>query len=240
MFAVTLLAFALAAQAPDAQPKLKTRDEAPRPAANAKPADQQWVVPAGTRIPIQLQQPISTKNAQTGDAIYARTNFPVLVNGHLMIPPGTYVQGVVDSVKRAGRIKGTAELRFHVTNLIYQNGYSLDLTAPIDQVPGSPDSHMEEPGAVKHDSEKGKDLERVGRAASEGAMIGSVAGAMGGNIRSLGIGGLSGIAAGTLIAVLTRGSDVRFETGTVVDIALAQAVPVDKDKVQGLSAASAP
>jgi len=237
MFAVTLLAVALAAQAPDAEQKLKMRDAAPSPAANAGPADQPWVVPAGTRIPIQLAQPVSTKNAQPGDAIYARTNFPVLVNGHMMIPPGTYVQGVVDSVRRAGRIKGTAELRFHVTTLIYQNGYNLDLTARIDQVPGSPDAHMEEPGTVQHDSEKGKDLERAGRAATDGAIIGSTAGALGGNIHSVGIGGLSGIAAGTLIAVLLRGSDVRFETGTVVDVALSKSVALDKDKVQGLTGA---
>jgi len=238
MYAVTVLLLALAVQAPDTQPKLKTRDAATAPAAPAVPADKAWVLPVGTRIPIQLQQPISTRNAQPGDAIYARTNFPIMIAGHMMVPPGTYVQGVVDSVKRAGRIKGTAELRFHVTTLIYQNGYSLDLTAPIDQVPGSPDSHMQEPGAVQHDSEKGKDLERIGRAASEGAMVGTAAGALGGNIRSIGIGGLSGIAAGTLIAVLTRGSDVRFETGTVVDVALAQSVPLDKDKAQGLTASA--
>jgi hypothetical protein len=240
MFTVTLLALALAAQAPDAQQKLKTRDEAPPPAANISRADQPWVVPAGTRIPIELKQAVSTKNAQPGDPIYAKTNFPILIDGHMMIPPGTYAQGVVDSVKRAGRIKGTAELRFHLTKLIFPNGYNLDLNAPIDQVPGSADTHMKEPGAVQHDSEKEKDLERVGKAASEGAVVGSMAGATTGSLRNLGIGGLSGIAAGTLIAVLARGTDVRFDTGTVVDVALAKAVPLDKDKVQGLTAASTP
>jgi hypothetical protein len=222
----------MAQQPPGAQPKLKTREEAP-----ARSGDEPWVVPAGTRIPIQLQQPVSTKDAQPGDPIYARTTFPILVAGNVMIPPGTYVQGVVDSVKRAGRIKGTAELRFHITMLIYQNGYSLDLSAGIDQVPGNADTHMKEPGTVKHDSEKGKDLERVGRAASEGAMIGSSAGALSGGLRGVGVGGVTGIAAGTLIAILTRGTDVRFETGTVVDVALAQAVPVDKDRVIGPAAA---
>jgi len=240
MFAVTLLALALAAQAPDAQQKLTTRDEAPPPAVNAGPANQPWVVPAGTRIPIELKQAVSTKNAQPGDAIYAITNFPILIDGQMMIPPGTYAQGVVDSVKRAGRIKGTAELRFHLTKLIYRNGYNLDLTAPIDQVPGSADTHMKEPGAVQHDSEKGKDLDRAGKAATEGAVIGSMAGATTGSFRDFGIGGLSGIAAGTLIAVLARGSDVRFEAGTVVDVALARPVALDKDKVPGPSTASAP
>ncbi len=228
MFALTLLTAVclMAQQTPEVQPRLKTRDEVP-----VKSGDQAWVVPAGTKIPIQLQQPLSTKDAQPGDAIYARTTFPILVDGHIMIPPGTYVQGVVDTVKRAGRIKGTAELRFHITTFIYQNGYSLDLSAIIEQVPGTGDTHMKEPGTVKEDSEKGKDLERVGRAASEGAMIGSTAGALSGSLRGLGVGGISGIAAGTLIAILARGTDVRFETGTVVDVALAQSVPVDKDKV---------
>jgi hypothetical protein len=221
----------MAQQPPEAQPKLKTRDEAP-----AKSGDQPWVVPAGTRIPIQLQQPVSTKDAQPGDAIYARTTFPILVDGNLMIPPGTYVQGVVDSVRRAGRIKGTAELRFHLTTLIYQNGYSLDLAALVEQAPGNPGTHMKEPGTVQHDSEKAKDLENVGKAASEGAMIGSAAGALSGGLRGVGVGGVSGIAAGTLIAILTRGTDVRFETGTVVDIALTRAVPVDKGKVIGPAA----
>ena len=228
---VVLLAAALAWQAPDTEPKLKTRDETPVMGATAAPSERPWVVPSGTKIPIQLQQPLSTKDAQPGDAIYARTSFPILVDGHMMIPPGTYVQGTVDSVKRAGRIKGTAELRFHLTELIYQNGYSLNLAAIVDNVPGNEGTHMKEPGTVQHDSEKGKDLENVGRAASEGAMIGSTAGALSGTLRGVGVGGISGIAAGTLIAILTRGTDVRFETGTVVDVALAQAVPVDKDKV---------
>ena len=234
MIALTLLitAFVMAQQAPEAQPKLKTREEAP-----ATSGDRPWVVPAGTKIPIQLQQPLSTKDAQPGDAIYARTTFPILVGGNVMIPPGTYVQGVVDTVKRAGRIKVTAELRFHITTFIYQNGYSLDLSALIDQVPGRADTHMKEPGTVQEDSEKGKDLERVGKAASEGAMIGSTAGALSGSLRGLGVGGVTGIAAGTLIAILTRGTDVRFETGTVVDVALARAVPVDKEKVIAAAAA---
>ena len=234
MIAIVLLTAlsVMAQQPPEAQPKLKKRDEVP-----VKSGDQPWVVPAGTRIPIQLQQPVSTKDAQPGDPIYARTTFPILVDGNVMIPPGTYVQGVVDSVKRAGRIKGTAELRFHISTLIYQNGYSLNLSAGIDQVPGTGDTHMKEPGTVKHDSEKGRDLANVGKGASEGAMIGSSAGALSGGLRGVGVGGISGIAAGTLIAILTRGTDVRFETGTVVDVALAQSVPVDKEKVLGSGAA---
>ena len=70
-------------------------------------------MPAGTKLPIQLRQPLSTKNAQPGDPVDAQTSFPIVAGGHMVIPAGTWVQGVVDTVKRAGRLKGTAEMQFH-------------------------------------------------------------------------------------------------------------------------------
>jgi hypothetical protein len=199
-------------------------------------------VPAGAKIPLSLRQPISTKGAKVGDPIYAQTTFPVVVEGNIVIPAGTWVQGVVDVVKRAGRIKGSAEMQFHLTNLIYANGYMLDIAAAIDQVPGDTATNLKEPGTVKHDSEKGKDLERVGQAAATGGQIGALAGAAARpSIRGFGVGGLSGIAAGTLIALMARGSDVTFPVGTAVEIALTQAMAVDRLAAQQPAAAgSAP
>lgn len=225
----------LCQQPPEAdQPRLKTRTEVP--AAKSEQPSQQaanglWIVPAGTKIPVQLRQAVSTKNAQTGDPIYAQTTFPIVVDGVIMIPAGTYVKGVVDTAKRAGRIKGSAELQFHLTDLIYPNGYSLSLAAAIDQVPGNTDSRMKEPGIVKHDSEKGADLKRIGEAAATGGQIGGMAGATSGSIRGLGIGGISGIAAGSLIALLARGSDVRFEIGSGVEVSLNHAIAIEAEKV---------
>jgi hypothetical protein len=225
-----LIAFLFLASAAVAQ--LKTRTELPATEPRPEQPDQkQWIVPAGTRIPIQLRQPISTKGAQPSDPIYAQTSFPVVINGAMVIPAGTWVQGVVDSVKRGGRIKGTAELQFHLTSLIYANGYTVDIAAAIDRVPGDANSHMKEPGTIAHDSEKGKDLERVGDAASKGGQIGALAGAAASpSIRGFGVGGLSGIAAGTLIALLARGTDVRFDTGTAVEISLNHAMAIEPDK----------
>jgi type IV secretion system protein VirB10 len=235
-------------QSPDARPKLRTRTELPADAAKPEQPIQQnanglWIVPAGTKIPIQLRQAISTKNAQVGDPIYAQTTFPIVADGVIMIPAGTYVKGVVDSSKRAGRIKGSAELQFHLTTLIYPNGYTLDLAAAIDQVPGNSDSRMKEPGTVKHDPEKGADLKRVGEAAATGGQIGGMAGATSGSVRGIGIGGLSGIAAGSLIGLLARGSDVRFDIGSGVEVSLNHAIAVDANKVMRagmIPASSAP
>jgi type IV secretion system protein VirB10 len=229
-------------------PRLKTRNEVPAERAQASPeasqsGDSPWIVPAGTKIPIQLRQAVSTKNAQPGDPIYAQTTFPIVVNGAVAIPAGTYVQGIVDNAKRAGRIRGSAELQFHITNLIYPNGYTLDLAAAIQQVPGNEVARMKEPGTVQRDPEKGADIKRIGEAAATGGQIGSMAGATSGSIRGIGIGGLSGIAAGTLIALLARGSDVRFEIGSGVEVYLNHAIAVESDKVLRAgptSASSAP
>lgn len=219
------------------EPQLKRR---PEPAAVKPPSREPILtVVAGTRIPLQLQQPISTKTAKPGDPIYAQTTFPVVVEGNIVIPAGTWVQGIVDTVRRAGRIKGTAELEFHLTKLIYGNGYMLDMAAAIDQVPGDTGTNVKEPGTVKQDSEKGKDLERVGRGASTGGQIGALAGvAANPTLRSFGVGGLSGVAVGTLIAILARGGDVTFPTGTAVEIATTR--PMNIDRLAAVRPANAP
>jgi hypothetical protein len=217
------------------EPRLKSRTEvalSPPAVEGEKAPEDLIVLPAGTRIPLQLRQPISTKGAQAGDPIYAQTTFPIVLNSMIVVPAGTWVQGVVDGVKRAGRIKGTAELQFHLTTIIYPNGYTLDMAAAIAKVPGDTGTDMREPGTVTHDSEKGKDLERVGDAASKGGQIGALAGvAARPSLRGFGVGGLSGVAAGTLIALLARGSDVTFATGTAVEIALTRAMAVERQKL---------
>jgi hypothetical protein len=243
--AITLFASGAIAQAsPDAnattEPQLQRRTDVAAAARKERSTAPILTVPAGTKIPLQLRQPISTKGAKIGDPIYAQTTFPVVVEGNIVIPAGTWVQGIVDVVKRAGRIKGTAEMQFHLTNVIYANGYMLDIAAAIDQVPGDTGTNLKEPGTVQHDAEKGKDLERVGQAASTGGQIGALAGAavrpsMGG----FGMGGVAGMAAGTLIALMARGSDVTFPVGTAVEIALTQAMAVDRLAAQQPPAAGA-
>jgi hypothetical protein len=221
--------------------ELKKRTEASAATTPAPSAAPVLTVPAGTSIPLQLRQPISTKGAKQGDPIYAQTTFPIVVEGNIVIPAGTWVQGVVDVVKRAGRIKGSAEMQFHLTKLIYANGYMVDIAAAIDQVPGDTGTSMKEPGSVKHDSEKGKDLERIGDAAATGGQIGALAGAAARpSIRGFGVGGLAGIAAGTLIGMMARGSDVTFPTGTAVEIALTRAMAVDRLAAQRPAPGAAP
>ena len=64
----------------------------------------------GTKIPLALINSVSTKQAVEGDRVYMETAFPILQNGKVVIPVGSYVAATVTKVKRPGRVKGKAEL----------------------------------------------------------------------------------------------------------------------------------
>src|SRR3984885_1417462 len=84
------------------------------PASNSsKPAMVE--VPGGTHIPLVIHNAISTRSARPGDPVYFETLFPVLIDGRIAIPAGTYVSGEVTESKRPGRVKGRGELMIKLT-----------------------------------------------------------------------------------------------------------------------------
>jgi hypothetical protein len=211
--ALALAAALLLAQ----EPQLKTREASP---AKPEPAGATITLPAGTKLPLELRQPVSTKSAAPGDAIYARTTFPIVQQGVMLIPAGTWVQGKVDRVKRAGRIKGTAELAFHLTTLIFNDGYTVELKAALEQAPGAETAAVKEPGIVKQDAQKERDVATVVSTASQTGMVGALGGLATRSATGVATGGIAGLAAGTLIGILKRGDDVRFETGAALEVSL--------------------
>src|SRR6201992_625368 len=74
---------------------------AAEPAVNGKV----YSVPEGTKVLLSLKSRVNTKTARPGDGVYLVSTFPVIVGSHVLIPPGVYVQGVVDKVERPGRMK---------------------------------------------------------------------------------------------------------------------------------------
>ena len=102
----------------------------------SNPASRQIVVPAGTQVLLNLKSPIDTKSAKVGDGVYCQTSFPVTQDNIAVIPAGTYVKGVISEVRRAGRIKGRAEILFHFNTMIFPNGYTVDLPGSLGNEPG--------------------------------------------------------------------------------------------------------
>src|SRR3954469_5418225 len=184
----------------------------------------QITVPAGTQILLHLQSPIDTKTAKVGDGVYCRTSFPITQNNVAVIPAGTYVKGKIAQVKRAGKIKGRAEILFNFTTMIFPNGYTIDLPGALENAPGSRNSTVtDKEGTVKADSQKGKDAGTVAKTGATGAVIGAVA--SGG--KGAGIGGLAGAAIGLGQVLFTRGQDVRIDQETALEMVLERPLTVD-------------
>jgi len=64
----------------------------------SSPDAEAYALAAGTRIAVTLKHAISTRNARENDPVYAETSFPVVSNGRVVVPAGTYVQGVVQAL----------------------------------------------------------------------------------------------------------------------------------------------
>jgi hypothetical protein len=200
---------------------------ATRPDPSAADANQPSI-PSGTKVPLALKQSISTKNAREGDAVYAVTTFPVVINEHIVIPSGTYVQGRISNVKRGGRIKGRAEVLMHFSTLIYPSGYTVVLPGAVENVPGAEKTSMkDEEGTIRQDSQTGEKAKTVATAAGTGAVVGGLSNGAKGGLIGAGIGG--GI--GTAIGLLTRGNDVRMDAGTTLEMVIQREVPLDASRI---------
>jgi len=201
------------AQPPKDQPALIPPQETPADAV---------IVPRSTRIPLALINSVSTKNSAPGDKLYLQSVFPVVVNGSIRVPAGTYVTGVVTEVKRPGRIKGRGELHLRFEQMILPNGVIRDFTGSIGALEGTSEESLDrETGKVESEGGKGEDASDVVQAARTGAAVGTIAGAAGGRtLRGLGVGSAAGAAAGLLGVLFTRGPEAILERGSQLEMVL--------------------
>jgi len=196
------------------------QESAPAPVAAD---DQPYRLDPGTRIPLSLINTVSTRNAAPGDRVYLETVFPILADGRIVVPPGSYVAGTVTQVKRAGRVKGRAELFVRFDSLTLPNGVTRDFRGTLGAIDGSSNEKLDaKEGKVQGDSNKGADARTIGQTTQAGAGVG----ALGGWAASrrpglgLGVGSAAGAAAGLAAVLMTRGPDAMLAKGTTVEMVL--------------------
>jgi hypothetical protein len=186
-------------------------------------------VPIGTSLPLVLHNGISTHSAKVGDPVYFETLFPIMIDGRVAIPAGSYVSGEVTESKRPGRVKGRGELMIKLNTLILTNGYMVNLNAVPRSAGTGGRETVDNEGKVIGDSDKAGDVGTVAKTTAAGAGIGGLAtrGAKG-----VGIGAGVGAAAGLMAVLLTRGPDAELPRGTTVDVTLNRPILLDAEKDQ--------
>jgi hypothetical protein len=181
---------------------LQARGEPARPAARpaappAPPVETRvsaTEIPVGTEFDVRLQTRLNSGTARVEDRFDATTIVPFDKNGRVLVPAGSVLRGVVNSVTPAGRgldRKGQLTLLFDRFTI---DGRTYSVRATVTQ-------------ALQGQEDTGK----IATGAGVGAIIGGILGGFKGALAGILIGG-----GGTVAA--TEGNDVDLPPGTVLRV----------------------
>jgi len=191
----------------------KTSDPSASDAAPAKveappPRPEPITIAAGTPIRIRTQTELSTKSAKTGDSFTATLAEPIEIEGKVIAPRGTQVEGRVVDSDPGGRVKGVAIISVRLTQLrVGDRNVAIQTRAIARQAHAT----------------KRKDAAKVGIGAGIGAAIGAIAG--GGE--GAAIGAASGGAAGTGVVLATHGDPAVISAESPLTFKLSAPVTVE-------------
>jgi hypothetical protein len=195
-------------------------------------------VPAGTKVLLELRSAINTKSARPGDGVYLSSTFPVVQGNRVVIPEGVYVQGMVDSVVRPGRMHGKAQLNMHFTSLIFPNGSVVEIPGVVNSLPGAQNQTVRgDEGTIEQTGGSNK-AHNAGETAKvavpTGATVGAIGGLNGGHPLAGGIeGAAAGLAAAGIVALFTHNADVNIPSGTQVEMVLQRPLILEPSNLNG-------
>jgi type IV secretion system protein VirB10 len=187
------------------------------------PASGDYVVETGAKVPLSLINSVSTKHSVEGDRVYLESVFPILVNGKIVIPPGSYVAGTVTQIKRPGRVKGRGELFLRFDSLTLPNGVTRDFKARVGSLDGRGTEELDRTeGKIRSEGDKAGDARTIGEGAGAGASIGAIAGGASAGHYGMGagIGAAAGATAGLMGVLLSRGPDAVLAKGSTIEMVL--------------------
>jgi hypothetical protein len=204
---------AVASPAPvNAEPTPAPENDSPRPAptTGTRATDVHEVtLPAGTHLPIVLETPVGSTTSRVKQPVRAHLTRAIVIKGHTVVPRGSRVSGIVTSVKRAGGVKGRAQVALRFDTLTVRND---DRTYKIDTALVGRTAR----------ATTGEDALEVAVPAAGGA----VAGAIVGGKEGAAIGAAAGAGGGTAVVLSTRGKEVRIRKGASLRLRLTAPVTI--------------
>jgi len=161
-----------------------------------------------------LETPISSKLSEVGDTIIVTVWEPMAIDAQHVLPRGTEMTGKVTFVKRAGKVKGRAEV-YALINELTTNYGSEPIQVSIDaadDVANDEKILTDGEGKLKSNKDLGDDLEDVTRGTSLGSLattpVAIATDSVGAAIAGPAVGAIAGL-------LLSRGKEVRLPVGTV-------------------------
>jgi len=171
------------------------------------PPPQKVTVPSGTVLAVRLVDPIDSEKNQIGDTFHATLNAPLTINGDVVVPSGSDVQGHLVDVKSAGKFAGQSVVVLQLDSITSGgNTYNLQ----TDQY-------------KKQGSSRGKNTaEKTAAGAGVGALLGALIG--GGKGAAIGAAAGGGVGAGS--QTVTKSQQIKLPSETVLSFTLQAPVTV--------------
>jgi len=182
------------------------------------------VVHEGTKIALQLNDRLSTKNSKEGQRFTAVVAEPVNQGNQLVIPKGSIVTGTVSRISRPGIMKGKAVMNLDFNSISIPGRGEHAIAAVLDAV-GSEENGSHPEGTIKGNGSIKKDFGRVLVPTLVGAGIGALLGGKGGLL----IGSGAGAVIGTGGVLATQGDDLELSRGTALKISLEKPLSIPSD-----------
>jgi hypothetical protein len=175
---------------------------------------EQVTIPAGTKFKVRLETPISSKISEVGDKIVVTLLEPIPIDSQHALPRGIEMTGQITQVKRAGQVKGKAEVYALINELTTTYGSEPIVVSIVSADDFANDEKIltDEEGKLKSNRDLGDDVKKAGAGAGLGSIATAPVAIATENVGAA----IAGPAAGALAGLLlTRGKEIRLAVGTV-------------------------
>jgi hypothetical protein len=200
---------------------------------------EQVTIPAGVKFKVRLETPISSKISEVGDKVVVTLLEPLPIDSQHALPRGIEMTGQITQVKRAGQVKGKAEVYALINELTTTYGSEPIVVSIVsaDDYVNDEKIRTDEEGKLKSNRDLGDDVKKAGA----GAGLGSIA-TVPIAIATENVGAaIAGPAAGALAGVLlTRGKEIRLAAGTVFRMKFDKPLMIPLSMTRPLSHPSTP
>lgn len=193
------------------QPSQGTQDTATTPGNSGTSPN---AIPQGRRFILGLQDPLDTRSLTQGQHFTAELREDLATPNGLILPRGCSVRGHVANFEHG--FTG-ARLMLAMDEIETSHGW-VPLPATFTGVPGDPS--IKSTGQEGEITQKGPDLKRLITNAAIGAGLGAATGAASGGTKGALTGAVAGAGLGTTASFLMKGSDIKLDKGTNLEVRL--------------------
>lgn len=197
----------------DAPVSSRAAGDGAAPERASQPDHVHLTLESGTRLRLVLDDTLSTRRNEPGDAFTARAAADIEEDGHVAVPRGSVVRGEVTGIRKRSTEDGEQTILHLAFREIEIRGRGYPLSATLTE------AHPE----TRSSSSTAEDAAKVGAGAAAGAILGRI---IGGDTKGAVIGAAAGAAAGTGVVLATKDTEAYLPAGSEVEIRLEEALEV--------------